>query len=135
MRIFYTTVVTLAVLLSVNYSDGAIALPLEARLKQSVDPTQEGDVFILATGVQVTGVEEELQEIAKRAIGTREGSDTSNSQLQADIQAILATGLFVSAQVITTTNPTGIDVIYAVEPVVVKAIQLSNANVLSENIA
>ena len=61
MRIFYTTVVTLAVLLSLNYSDGAIALPLEARLKQSVEPTQEGDVFILATGVQVTGVEEELQ--------------------------------------------------------------------------
>lgn len=136
MRIFYTTVVTLAVLLSLNYRNGAIALPLEERLKQSVaDPTQESNLFILATGVQVTGVEEELQEIALQAIATREGSDTSNSQLQADIQAILATGLFVSAQAITTTNPTGIDVVYAVEPVVVKAIQLSNANVLSENIA
>ena len=107
MRIFYNTVVTLAVLLSLNYSDSAIALPLEERLKQSVaDPTQESNLFILATNVQVTGVREELQEIVLGAIATREGNDTSNSQLQADIQAILATGLFVSAQVTTIRNPT-----------------------------
>ncbi len=93
MRIFYPTVVTLAVLLSLNYSDSAIALPLEERLKQSgEDSTQESNLFILATGVQVTGVKEELQEIVRKAIATSEGSDTSNNQLQADIQAILATG-------------------------------------------
>ena len=136
MRIFYTTVVTLAVLLSLNYSDGAIALPLGERLKQQQDNTvQDSDLFILATNVQIIGAGEELVEIVRNTISTREGRDTSNSQLRADVAAILATELFVSVQITTTINAAGIDVVYTVEPLVVKAIQLSKAKVLTENVA
>ena len=136
MRIFYTTVVTLAVLLSLNYSDGAIALPLGERLKQQQDNTvQDSDLFILATNVQIIGAGEELVEIVRNTISTREGRDTSNSQLRADVVAILATELFVSVQITTTINAAGIDVVYTVEPLVVKAIQLSKAKVLTENVA
>ncbi|MBW4665293.1 MAG: BamA/TamA family outer membrane protein [Chroococcus sp. CMT-3BRIN-NPC107] len=135
MPISYTTVVTLAVIFSLNLSSSAKSLPLGEKLRQQEDnTTQNSDLFILATDVQVIGVREELQEIVRNAISTREGSDTSNSQLQTDIQAILATGLFVSARAITATNPAGISVVYAVEPVIVRAIQLSNASVLPENI-
>lgn len=136
MRVSYTTVVTLAVLLNLNLSCSAIALPLGEKLKQQEDSTpQESYLFILATEVQVIGASEELTEIVRNTISTREGRDTSNNQLQADIAAILATGLFVNAQVETTSNLTGVKVVYVVEPVVVKAIQRRNANVLSEKVA
>ncbi len=136
MRLSYTTVVTLAVIFSLDIYSGAVATPLTEMLRQQGDDTtQQNDLFILATDVQVIGAREELQEIVRDAISTREGSDTSDRQLQADIQAILATGLFVSAQVNTTSNLTGIDVVYVVEPVVVRAIQRRNANVLTENVA
>lgn len=137
MRISQTTIVTLAVIFSLDLRFGVTAAtPLGERLKQQEDNTaQENDVFILVTDIQVTGVGQELQEIVRKAASTREGSDTSNSQLQADIRAILATGLFVSAQAITTNSLAGVNVAYEVEPVIVKAIQLSNANVLPENVA
>ncbi len=136
MRVSYTTVVTLAVLLLNLSCCSAIALPLEEKLKQQGDSTpQESDLFILATEVQVIGASKELTEIVRNTISTREGRDTSNNQLQADITAILATGLFVNAQVKTTSNLTGVNVVYVVESVVVKAIQRRNANVLSEKVA
>ncbi len=136
MRVSYITVVTLAVLLNLNLSCGAIALPLGEKLKQQGNSTpQESDLFILATEVQVIGASKELTEIIRNTIATREGRDTSNNQLQADIAAILATGLFVNAQVKTTSNLTGVNVVYIVEPVVVKAIQRRNANVLPEKVA
>ncbi len=136
MRVSYTTVVILAVIFSLDLYAEVAATPLTEMLRQQGDhTTQQSDLFILATDVQVVGVTEELQEVVRDAISTREGSDTSDRQLQADIQAILATGLFVSAQVNTTSNLTGIDVVYVVEPVVVRAIQRRNANVLTDNIA
>jgi outer membrane protein insertion porin family len=136
MRVSYTTIVSLAVIFSLDLRLEAMATPLGERLRQQGDNTvQDSDLFILATNVQVIGAGEELQAIVRQAIATREGRDTSNNQLQADIKAILATGLFVSARANTTINPTGIDVVYVVEPVLVKAIQLRNANVLTENVA
>ncbi len=75
MRVSYTKVVSLAVIFSLDLRLGAIAAtPLGERLRQQGDDTvQESDLFILATDVQVVGVGEELQEIVRNAISTREG--------------------------------------------------------------
>ena len=136
MRVFYTTIVSLAVIFSLDLRLGATATPLGERLRQQGNNTaQDSNLFILATSVQVIGAGEELQAIVRNATSTREGRDTNTNQLQADIKAILATGLFVNARADTTINAIGIDVVYVVEPVVVKAIQLRNANVLTENVA
>jgi hypothetical protein len=101
MRVSYTTVVTLAVIFSLDLRLDAkpvigcacaiAATPLGERLRQHEDRTaqeSDRDLFILATDVQVIGVSDELQAIVRKAISTREGRDTSNNQLQADIKLI-----------------------------------------------
>lgn len=134
MCVSYIKLVTLAVIFSLNVCWAGKATPLQEMLRQQKDSNIQSDLFILATDVQVVGAGEELTEIVRNTISTREGSDTSDRQLQADIKAILATGLFVSAQATTTSNPTGIAVVIAVEPVIVTAIERLGAKVLPENI-
>ncbi|WP_009633183.1 BamA/TamA family outer membrane protein [Synechocystis sp. PCC 7509] len=134
MCVFYLKLVVLAVIFNLNvYCVGATTLP-EMLRQQRDSKAPESDLFILATDVQIIGAKAELTEIVRNVISTRQGSDTSNRQLQADIKAILATGLFVSAQANTTSNATGIDVVITVEPIIVTAIASPNANVLPANI-
>ncbi|NJN60072.1 MAG: BamA/TamA family outer membrane protein [Leptolyngbyaceae cyanobacterium SL_5_9] len=89
------------------------------------------DVVVTATNVQVVGVEAGLRQIVLENIQTRPGGATSNSQLQSDIAAILATGLFADANVTSFENPDGLSVVFSVEPIVVRSLQLSGARVLS----
>ncbi len=105
-------------------------------IPQSDRPTTEDpNLFVLATDVQIVGASEELAEIVRNTIKTRAGEDTRSLQLQADVQAILATGLFTNAWANTTINPAGVDVVYTVEPIVIQSLQLTNAQVLTPDIA
>ncbi|MBD2067088.1 BamA/TamA family outer membrane protein [Leptolyngbya sp. FACHB-671] len=88
------------------------------------------DVVVTATNVQVVGVEPNLRQIVLENIQTRPGGATSNTQLQSDIAAILATGLFADANVTSFENPDGLSVVFSVEPIVVRSLQLAGARVL-----
>jgi outer membrane protein insertion porin family len=93
------------------------------------------DLVVTATDVQIYGADPELEQIIRKAIKTQTGGATSQSQLQTDVAAILNTGLFTSATVNSSVNPNGLNVVYQVRPVVVRAIQLSGANVLTYGVA
>ncbi|HEY9872848.1 MAG TPA: BamA/TamA family outer membrane protein [Candidatus Obscuribacterales bacterium] len=92
----------------------------------------QNDVVIRATDVQVVGATEELQQIVRNTIATRTGGNTSQSQVQKDVAAILATGLFANANATTQSTPAGLKVVYQVQPMVVRSLQLSGAQVLTQ---
>ena len=93
------------------------------------------DLVVTATDVQVVGVTGELQQVAQNAISTRPGGDTSQSQLQKDVAAILETGLFADANVTTYAEKNGLRAVFQVSPVVVRSVQLSGAQVLTPTVA
>ncbi|MBD1926204.1 BamA/TamA family outer membrane protein [Trichocoleus sp. FACHB-90] len=93
------------------------------------------DLVVTATDVQVVGVTGELQQVAQNAISTRPGGDTSQSQLQKDVAAILETGLFADANVTTYAEKNGLRAVFQVSPVVVRSVQLSGAQVLTPAVA
>ncbi|OKH20875.1 BamA/TamA family outer membrane protein [Chroogloeocystis siderophila] len=98
-------------------------------------PAARNELFVTATDVQIVGASEELQQIARNAIKTRVGGETSESQLQQDVAAILATNLFNNATVSSNPTATGLNVVFQVEPVVVRSLQLANAKALPQNVA
>lgn len=89
------------------------------------------ELVVTATEVQILGVEAELQEVVRRTILTRPGGPTTPSQQQADVKAILDTGFFTSANVSTVPTPIGVAVTYQVQPIVVRSVQVSGAQVLT----
>ncbi|MEQ8385043.1 MAG: BamA/TamA family outer membrane protein [Coleofasciculus sp. A1-SPW-01] len=96
---------------------------------------RSNDLVVLATDVQVVGVSEELQQLVLKTIRTRPGGQTSQSQLDQDIQAILDTGFFANASVTPRANSTGWEVVYQVEPVIARSLELSGNQVLTPDIA
>ncbi|MEA5564630.1 outer membrane protein assembly factor [Anabaena sp. UHCC 0399] len=97
--------------------------------------TTEGGLVVTATDVQIVGATPELQQVIRQLIKTQTGGETSESQLQRDVAAILQTGLFVNANVNTRTTPSGVNVIYQVQPVVVRSLQLEGAKALTYQVA
>lgn len=94
------------------------------------------DLVVTATDVRVVGGTEELQQIVLKSVRTRLGGSTSQSQLQNDVAEILNTGLFTDANVSTYSHADGWDVVYEVQPVVVRSLELSaGAQVLTPEIA
>ncbi len=98
-------------------------------------PTLPSDLVVIATDVQVVGVTEELEQIVRKTIRTRTGGETSATQIQNDVAAILGTGLFVNASATSYSNPNGLKVLYQVQPVVVRSLELAGAQVLTPAIA
>lgn len=100
------------------------------------DSNQQNSLAVFrAIDVQVVGASAELQQRVRAAIATRPGETTSQRQLQQDVAAILATGLFTQARVSSRRFPNGLIVVYAVEPVVVRSLQLAGAKVLPREVA
>ncbi len=97
--------------------------------------TTDSNLVVPATDVQVVGATPELQQIVRQVIKTQTGGETSQSQLQRDVNTILETGLFASANVNSSTTPNGLNVVYQVEPVVVRSLQLSGAKALTYRVA
>ncbi|MFN6528890.1 outer membrane protein assembly factor [Nostoc sp. ChiSLP03a] len=98
-------------------------------------PATEGDLVVRATDVQVVGANQELQQIIGQVIKTQVGGETSQSQLQKDVTAILNTGLFSSVSVNSFSTQAGLNVVYQVQPVIVRSLQLSGAKVLTYQVA
>ncbi|MBD2358651.1 outer membrane protein assembly factor [Tolypothrix sp. FACHB-123] len=103
--------------------------------KPAVPATTDNNLVVTATDVQILGASAELQQIVRQVIKTQKGGDTSQSQLQKDVAAILETGLFTSANVNSRITPAGINVVYQVQPVVARSLQLSGAKVLTYQVA
>lgn len=93
------------------------------------------DLVVSATDVQIVGADAELQQLIRNVIKTRVGGETSESQLQQDVTAILNTGLFKTATVNSRSTSAGLNVVYQVQPVVVRSLQVNNAKVLPLNVA
>ncbi|WP_292707033.1 MULTISPECIES: hypothetical protein [unclassified Nostoc] len=62
------------------------------------------DLVVTATHIQIVGANQELQEIIRKVIKTQVGGETSQSQLQKDVVAILDTGLFRHRSAILNIN-------------------------------
>ncbi len=101
----------------------------------STQPSIQKDVQVTATDVQIVGAADELQQFIKNTITTKIGSATSKSQIDRDVAVLLATGSFTDVRATTQTTPTGIKVVYQVQPIVVRSLQLSGAKVLTPAIA
>jgi outer membrane protein insertion porin family len=93
------------------------------------------DLAVTAIDVQVRGVTQELQQVVLNTISTRAGGSTSQSQLDSDVAAILNTGLFANARVSTSQSQDGLSVVYQVEPVILRSLQLSGNQVLTPAVA
>lgn len=93
------------------------------------------DLAVTATDIQVRGVEAELQAIVLNTIATQLGNATSESLLENDRRAILSTGLFTTAKVSHNENKNGWDIIYEVEPEIVRSLDLKNAKALNKETA
>jgi len=71
---------------------------------------------VLVAELAVRGVQGELEDEVYQVISTRPGRTTTRSQLQADINAIFATGFFANVQAIPTDTPLGVRVTFVVQP-------------------
>jgi outer membrane protein insertion porin family len=116
----------------VNSSETPFAIPSSSSLQT---PVINNDLVVTATNVQIVGANQELQEIIRKVIKTQTGGETSQSQLQKDVTAILDTGLFSNATVNSQSTSTGLNVVYQVQPVIVRSLQLSGAKVLTYQVA
>jgi outer membrane protein insertion porin family len=110
-------------------------VPSVATPSASNPTTPENTLVVTAIDVQIVGATPELQEIIRQVIKTQTGGETSQNQLQRDVEAILQTGLFVNANVSTRTTPSGLNVVYQVQPVVVRSLQLAGAKTLNYPVA
>ncbi len=97
--------------------------------------TNTNDLAVTATDVQVRGVADELQQVVLKTIRTRPGGSTNQSQLDNDVTAVLNTGFFSNARVSTSQNRDGLNVVFQVEPIVVRSLQLSGNQVLPPAVA
>ena len=70
---------------------------------------------VLVAEVVVTGAEGRLEDEIFRVISTRPGQATTRSQLQADVNAVFATGFFSSVDVIPEDTPLGVRVTFVVQ--------------------
>ncbi|HLO85533.1 MAG TPA: outer membrane protein assembly factor [Nostocaceae cyanobacterium] len=101
----------------------------------AISANTDKSLVVTATDVQIVGANPELEEIIRKVIKTQIGGETSQNQLQKDVAAILDTGLFASVNVDSVGTNAGLDVVFSVKPVVVKALQLSEAKVLTYKVA
>ena len=70
---------------------------------------------VLVAEVAVVGVEEELKDIVYATIDTEPGRTTTRSQLQEDINAVYATGLFQNIEVTPEDTPLGVRLTFLVK--------------------
>lgn len=109
-------------------------------VKPTVQPIQapiaeDPNLVVPAVDVQIVGASQELQDVIRETIKTKVGGDTSVAQTQQDVTAILNTQLFSSARVNSTSTPNGLRVVYQVQPLILRSIQLSGAKALTYQVA
>jgi outer membrane protein insertion porin family len=90
---------------------------------------------LLVTDVQIVGADAELQQIVRPKIQAQPGRLLTRSQLQADVAAILETGLFSNASVSSQENANGLSVTFQVQPITVRSLRLVGAQTLTPGVA
>lgn len=118
-----------------NQSPGTPAVQPTTPSPTPAKPKITNDLAVTATDVKVNGATAELQQLVLSTISTRAGSPTSQSQLDNDVATILNTGLFSEARVTTNATRDGLNVVFQVQPMIVREIQLSGNQVLTSAIA
>ncbi|MCC5650070.1 outer membrane protein assembly factor [Nostoc sp. XA013] len=98
-------------------------------------PTTGSNLVVTATDIQIVGANQELQQIIRQVIKSQVGGETSQSQLQKDVAAISDTGIFSNVSVNSFSTKAGLNVVYQVQPVIVRLLQLSGAKVLTYQVA
>ncbi len=78
--------------------------------------TTEPEPRVLVAEVVVSGATGQLEDEIYRAISTRPGQATTRSQLQADVNAIFATGFFSNVNVQPEDTSLGVRVTFVVQP-------------------
>ncbi|OYD90726.1 hypothetical protein CDG77_16935 [Nostoc sp. 'Peltigera membranacea cyanobiont' 213] len=120
----------------VDKANSSVPLPFSPTPSLSPKtPATDNTLVVTATDVQVVGANQELQDIIRKVIKTKAGGETSQSQLQKDVAAILDTGLFSNVSVNSFSTQAGLNVVYQVQPVIVRSLQLSGAKVLTYQVA
>lgn len=112
-----------------------VVVPNNINSSNNNNLTTDQNLVVTATNVQIIGANAELEQIIRQVIKTRTGGETSQTQLEQDVAAILNTGLFANATVNSTSNQAGVNIVYQVQPIFVQAIQLSGAKVLTYKVA
>lgn len=88
---------------------------------------------VLVSEVLVEGVDGELVDRVYEAISTRPGVITTRSQLQVDINAIFATGLFSAVRAEPSDTPLGVRVTFIVQPnPILKSVQPTGNQILTQ---
>lgn len=97
-------------------------VPIEESPEPPPDPPQDtpqapaGEPRVLVSEVLVVGAEGELEDIVYEAATVSPGQTTTRSQLQADVNAIFATGFFANVRVEPSDTPLGVRITFIVEP-------------------
>ena len=78
-------------------------------------PPAQPEARVLVAEVVINGAQGQLEDEIFRVINTRAGRATTRSQLQADVNAIFATGYFASVDVLPEDTPLGVRVTFVVQ--------------------
>lgn len=90
-----------------------------------------GEVALQVTDVQIVGVSPDTQAFGLEIIQTKPGGGANAEQLQNDINTLQNSGFFSNVTVSTRTNAQGLSVTFYANPVILRALQLSNAKGLT----
>ena len=110
--------------------------PATPETTPTTPPTQAPDEpRVLVSEVVVSGAEGDLQNVVYDAIRTQPGRTTTRSQLQADINAIFATGFFTNVRVVPEDTPLGVRITFFVDQnPVLRAVQAEDAQALPQSV-
>ena len=84
--------------------------------------------------IQIRGVDADLRQVAQDVIRLQPGAIATPDQLQADVTALENVGYFTSASATTDLQANGVVVLYELEPLVVRSLQLLGAQALPSEI-
>jgi outer membrane protein insertion porin family len=95
------------------------------------DSRPEPETQVLISEIVIQGVDGLLRDEVYKVVRSHPGKPTTRSQLQADIDAIFATGYFANVKVVPTDTPLGVRITFIVEPnPVLKSVQIEGQQVL-----
>ena len=94
------------------------------------ESSTQPEARVQVSEVVVSGVEGDLRDRVYGAIRTQAGQTTTRSQLQADINAVFATGYFANVRAVPQDTPLGVRVTFEVQAnPELRAVQLSGSKV------
>ncbi|MEO1133520.1 MAG: BamA/TamA family outer membrane protein [Cyanobacteria bacterium J06639_1] len=99
-------------------------------------PSAGQEAEVLVAEVLVAGTDDpELLDATYRAISTRPGRTTTRSQLQSDISAVFATGLFSDVQATPSDTDLGVRITFDVRPnPILRSVTTENATILPDDV-